>query len=183
MAVEKEQSRQQQKGNNQQHKQAACTTTSTERCAPRTAHLSSSEDSPSLYTAVYFSFHRVRLNRSALVSKEHVERWNIKRRNDACSEKLRKKEQTASRASVGPKKVEWDQKKNTVWIIRGEARRDASPVSVFFGVDRGQVFGVVAARATASAPPAAAAFGMCVPLVAASQKHTKTGFVRTRRLI
>ena len=61
-----------------------------------------------------------------------------------------------------------------------------SPVSVIFGVDRGQVFGVVAARATACATApaaAAAAFDRWVPLVAASQKNTKTGVVRTRRLV
>ena len=77
--VEKEQSRQQQKGNyQQQHKQAACTTTSTERFAPRTAHFSSSEDSPSLYTVVYFSAcRRMRLTHSAVVSKEYVKLWNI----------------------------------------------------------------------------------------------------------
>ena len=34
-----------------------------------------------------------------------------------------------------------------------------------------------------TAPATAAAFAMWVPLVAASQKITKTGFVRTRRLI
>ena len=141
-----------------------------------TAHFSSSEDSPSVYTAMYFSaFRRMRLNHSAVVSREHVELWNIKRSNDACSEKLTKKEQAASRVSVGPKKVESDQKKkNAVWIVRGEAPRDASPVSVIFGVDRAQVFDVVGARATASATaPAAAAFVMWVPLVAASQKTRK----------
>ena len=73
--------------------------------ALRTAHFSSSEDSPSLNTAGFFSdFRRMRLNHSTVVSKEHVERWNIKRSNDACSEKLIKKEQAASRASLGPKK-------------------------------------------------------------------------------
>ena len=56
--------------------------------------------------------------------------------------------------------------------------RDASSVSVIFGNDRGQVFGVVAARATASAtaPAAAAAFVIWVPLVAVSRKNTKQGF-------
>ena len=117
----------------------------------------------------------MRLNHSAVVSREHVELWNIKRSNDACSEKLSKKEQAASRASVGPKKVEsGQQKKTAVWVVRGEAPRGASPVSAIFGVDRGQVFGVVAARATASATaPAAGAFVMWVPLVAGSQKSRK----------
>ena len=185
MVVEKKQSIRQQKGNNQQSLQAACTATTTERCAPRTAHFSSSEDSPSLYTAVCFSaFRRMRLNHSAVVSKEHREKWSIKRSNDACSEKLTKKEQAASRASVGPKKVESDKtKKSAVWIVRGEAPRDASPVSVIFGVDRGQVFGVVAACVTASATAPDAAFAPLVPLVAASHKITKTGFVRTRRFV
>ena len=64
--------------NNQQHKQAACTTTSTERCAHRTAHSSSSEDSRSLYTAVYFSvFRRMRLTHSAVASKANVNIWNL----------------------------------------------------------------------------------------------------------
>ena len=70
-----------------------------------------------------------------------------------------------------------------VWIVREEAqRRDASPVSVIFGADRGHVFGVVAARgatsatAAAAAAAAAAAVVVWVPLVAASQKNTKTGF-------
>ena len=64
--------------------------------------------------------------------------------------------------------------------------RDASPVSVVVGVDRGQVFGVVAARITtsatsaaaavaaaavAAAAAAAAAFVVWVPLVASSKKH------------
>ena len=63
--------------------------------------------------------------------------------------------------------------------------RDASPVSVVVGVDRGQVFGVVAARITTSATSAAAAvaaaavaaaaaaaaFVVWVPLVASSKKH------------
>ena len=51
--------------------------------------------------------------------------------------------------------------------------RDASPVSVVFGVDRCQVFGV-AARTTTSATPAAAAaaaFVVWVPLVASPKKH------------
>ena len=176
MALEKEQSRQQQKGNNQQHEQAAGTTTSTERCAFRTAHFRSSEDSPSLYTAVNSSvFRRVRLTHSAVVSKEYVERLNNKRSKRRLLGKTTKKEQAASRASVGPKKVESDQKKkNAVWIVRGEAPRDASPVSVIFGVDRGQVFGVVAARATASA--AAVAFVMWVPLVAAKPKKHENRF-------
>ena len=114
MAVEKEQqSRQQQKGNNPQHKQAACTMTSTERCATRTAHFSSSEDSPSLHTAVYFgAFRRMRLNHSAVVSKEHVEKWSVKRINDASSEKLTKKSNlpaehpSGQKSRVGPKKEE-----------------------------------------------------------------------------
>ena len=69
--------------------------------------------------------------------------------------------------------------------------RDASPVSVVFGVDRGQVFGVVAARTTASATSAAAAaaaFVMWVPLVTASpKKHENNRWVLyvliTRKLI
>ena len=83
-----------------------CTTTSTERRAPRTAHLSSSEDSPGLYTAEYFSaFRGMRLDHNAVVSQVYVEIWDIKRGNDACSEKLTQKEQAASsRASGGPKK-------------------------------------------------------------------------------
>ena len=113
----------------------------------------------------------MRLTHSAVVSKGYVERWNMGRSNDACSEKLTRKEQAASRASVGSTKVESDEKKKSVvWIVRGEAPRDASPVSVIFGVDRGQVFGVVAARATARATAAAGGgFVMWVPLVAASQ--------------
>ena len=92
----------------------------------------------------------MRLNHSAVVSKGYVRRWNIKQTNDASSEKLTKKSEAASRASVGPKKVESDQKmKKAVWIVRREASRDASPVSVIFGVDRGQVFGDAAACATA----------------------------------
>ena len=66
--------------------------------------------------------------------------------------------------------------------------RDASPVSVVFGLDRGQVFGVVAARTTtsatsaAAAAAAAAAFVVWVPLVASPQKHENRGFVRTRKV-
>ena len=73
-----EKSRRQQKKNNQQHKQAACTTTSTERLAHRTAYFSSSEDSSSLYTAVYFSaFRWMRLTHGAVVSKAYVKGWNL----------------------------------------------------------------------------------------------------------
>eukprot|EP00904_Undaria_pinnatifida_P002276 jgi/Undpi1/12049/HiC_scaffold_4.g01748.m1 len=81
----------------------------------------------------------MRLTHSAVFSKGYVERWNMRRSNDACSGKLTRKEQAASRASVGSTKVESDEKKKSVvWIVRGEAPRDASPVSVIFGVDRGQ---------------------------------------------
>ena len=187
VAVEQEQSRPQHKRNDQQHKQAAYTTTSTYQCALRTAHFSSSEDSPGLYTAVYIgAFRRMRPTHSAVVSKIYVEILNITRSKGRLLEKTDKKEQAASRESVGPKNVESDQKKKVVWIVRGEAPRNASPASVIFGVYRGHVFGVVAARVTASATAAAAAaaaFVMWVPLVAASKNNTKTCIVRTRRLI
>ena len=97
-----------------------------------------------------------------------------KRRNDACLEKMTKKqEQAASRESVGPKK-------ERLRFGSSEERRpgDASPVSVVFRVDRVQVLGVVAARTTtcatsaaAAAAAAAAAFVMWVPLVASPKKH------------
>ena len=51
--------------------------------------------------------------------------------------------------------------------------RDASLVSVVFGVGQGQVFGIAAARTTSSATSAAAAaaFVVWVPLVASPKKH------------
>ena len=135
--LEKEEKSRQQKNNNQQHKQAACTTTSTERCAHCTAHFSSREDSRSLYTAVYISaFRRMRHTHSAVVCKAY-------RSNDACSEKLTRKRASCQQSIRRTKK-------RRVRFGSSEERRprDASPVSVVFGVDRGQVFGVVAARTT-----------------------------------
>ena len=71
--LEKEEKSRQQKKNNQQHKQAACTTTRTERCAHRTAHFSSSEDSRSLSTAVYFNaFRPMRLILTELWLAKHM---------------------------------------------------------------------------------------------------------------
>ena len=55
-----------------------------------------------------------------------------------------------------------------------------------FGVDRGQVFGVVAARTTISASSSAAAavlLSLCGLLSSQAQKNTKTGFVRNRKLV
>ena len=67
--------------------------------------------------------------------------------------------------------------------------RDASPVSVVFGVDRGRVFGIVAARTTSSATSAASAAAaaavlllLCGFLSSQAQKNMNTGFVRTRKL-
>ena len=65
--------------------------------------------------------------------------------------------------------------------------RDASPVSVVIGVDRGQVVRVVAARtatsaASAAAAAAAAAFVAWVRLVA-SPKNTKTGLYVLAKLM
>ena len=119
-----------------------------------------------------------------MVSKAYVKRWNLNEVTTPARKSGNKKEQAASRASVGQKKEE------RVRFGSSEERRprDASPVSVAFGGDRGQFFCVIAARTTISASSAAAAafaaaaFVVWVPLVASPKKH-ENGFVRTRKLM
>ena len=138
-----------------------------------------------LCIAVYFIvFRRMRLTHSAVVNKAYVKRWNLNEVTTPARNNWHKQEQAASRSSVEPK-IE------RVRFGSCEERRprDASPVSVVFGVDRGRVFGIVAARTTSSATSAAAAAAaaavlllLCGFLSSQAQKNMNTGFVRTRKL-
>ena len=116
-------------------------TTSTERCAHRTVHFSSSGDSRSLDTTVHFiAFRRMRLTHSAVCGKR-----GICRKMEPERKKRRLLEKTDTKKSMLPAEHPSDQKKKRVRFGSSEEMRprDASPVSIVFGVDRGQVFGAV----------------------------------------
>ena len=114
--------------------QAGWTSTTTRRRAHRTALFTAARNPAA---CIYFSaFRRMRLTHSTVVSKEYAKQcWEGKRRNDACSLKNT------------PKKANWKESIRRNKQIRGRFRsskerrpRDASALSVLFGVDRGQVF-------------------------------------------
>ena len=88
----------------EQRTQARCTTTSTEERAHHTAHFTAA-GKPAACT--YFSaFSRIRLTHSAVVRKEYVKKMsgNLNEATTPARKKRHKKEQTASRASVGQNK-------------------------------------------------------------------------------
>ena len=85
---------------------AGRTPTSTERRAHRTAHFAAARNPA---TCIYFSaVRRMRLTQSAVVSKEGICKTvyhdNLKEATTPVRKKRHEKEQTASRASVGPNK-------------------------------------------------------------------------------
>ena len=114
--------------------QSRYTTTSTEGRVHRAAHFTAAgKPAACIY---FYAFRRMQLTHSTVVSKEYAKQCREgKRRNDACSLKNT------------PKKANWKESIRRNKQIRGRFRsskerrpRDASALSVLFGVDRGQVF-------------------------------------------
>ena len=116
----------------QQTAQATRTTTRTERHAHRTEHFLAARNPAS---CTYFSaFRQMRLTHSAVVSKAYAKLARHMKKNyhgETARENWHKKEQTARRASI--RRI----RRECFGSSEERRPRDASPVSVVFGVDRG----------------------------------------------
>ena len=113
--------------------QSGCTTTSTERCAHRTAHFIQ----PGIPQLAYISAPTVGCGLFTapwLIRRNKNSPWQPKRRGDTCSEKMTQK-RANYKQSIRRTKQTWGQFRSS----KERRPRDASPVSVVVGVDRGQV--------------------------------------------
>ena len=114
--------------------ETGCTANRTDRRANRTAHFTAARKSAA---CIYFSaFRQMRLAHSAVVNKAYVKNVHMepKRSNDASSEKWTQKRENCKQSMHRTNQV-----RERFRSFQERRPRDESPVSVVFGVDRGQV--------------------------------------------